>query len=295
MKNTELIEFKRERELGEVLSDTFTFIRQNYKSLLQVIYKIMGPVFFLVLLSFVVYFVVAHKQLDSILEDAMSGFGNAVFGFSFLAGSLSFGLVSVLFYAVFYAALNYSVQSYIEHDGEIRVEEVKAKVWETWLSFLGMALLAGMVIFIGILCCFVPGIYLYVPMSLVFSIMVFHRMSIGESFSYSFKLIKANWWNSFLTLFVMGLIFYLSSSIFQLPATIYTLIKTMTVSRETGFEINAFSAGDIPYLLLNLIGTLAQFILYGIVIISTIFIYFSLNEKLNQTGAFEMIDQLGEE
>lgn len=299
MENTKLIDFKRERELGEVLSDTFNFIRYNYKILSKVLIKLVGPVLIVLLLALAGYTFLVMGQGKNIftLIENQGQIENEFehFGFMVLVGALFFIVATVLYYSVLYATINFSIKSYIENNGEIKIDEVSANVRQTWGGFLGLSFLAGLILFVGTMLCFIPGIYLFVPMSLVFSIKAFHNLSTGDSISYSFKLIKSNWWISFFTLFIIGIIFYLMSAIFNLPAIIYSLVKTMTVSKSItqGGSGNPFEIFDWIYILLSLIAGLARFILYSLVVISSVFIYFNLNEKKNQTGAFETIDSLG--
>ena len=51
----EKIEFKKERELGTILSDTFKFLRLEGKNLFGYILRIAGPALFILVISFVVY------------------------------------------------------------------------------------------------------------------------------------------------------------------------------------------------------------------------------------------------
>ena len=294
--NTNFINFKKERNLGEILSDTFTFVRQNYKSLFKVIYKVVGPILLLTLISYTIYMVVVFKGAGNFLspeiEENIENLTSR-YAMTFLIGMIFMMVVTVLFYSLFYATLNYSVQSYIENKGEIDEEEVAEKVKYNWSKFFKLAFLSGIIVVIGFFIFFIPGVYLAVPLSLVFSIMIFHEMNITTSISYSFKLIKHNWWMSFFTLFLMMLIYYTASSVFQLPAAIYSLVNTM-VSVQSEEGISFTNIYDWPYLILNFIGTMAQFVLYGFIIVTTIFLYFSLNEKLNKSGTFEAIENLGE-
>lgn len=293
MPNANVIEFKRERELGQIINDTFAFVRYTYKSLFQVVFKIVGPVLLITLLAFLSYLYVLDsgslKLADimtntnplSILEGQFSGM--------FLMSLNVLFIISLLFYAVFYAAINYSIASYIENEGKIAVEEVAHKVKQNIGKFLGLAVLASLIVGVGLFLCLIPGIYLYVPMSLVFPIMVFHDFGIGHSITYSFKLIKNNWWMSFLTFLIMGLVYYIISSVFQAPAFIYTFVKTLISASTDGFS----GAFNWIYIILLLIGALGRFVLYGFMIISGTLIYFNLNEKRNQTGAYETIENLG--
>lgn len=298
MQEQKLINFQKERDLGEVLSDTFTFIRQNYKSLFKVIYKVVGPVMLVMLLSYFAYNYFVFKgsaglftpEFDQHLEQITSKFA-----VTFFLAIIFILAISVLFYAIFYAAINFAILSYIENKGEINVGEVADKVKEQWMNFFSLAFVAGVMVIFGVMLCFVPGVYLFVPMSLVFSIMIFRQQGVLDSISYSFKLIKSSWWMSFLILFLMLIIYYVGASFFQIPAFIYTLIKTMTFV-QTNADMSSLS--DIynwPYMLLSLLGSLAQFVLYVFFIVSTVFLYFSLDEKRNRTGAFETIENLGRE
>lgn len=294
----QLIKFQKERDLGEVLSDTFGFIRMNYKSLFQVIYKVVGPVMLVMLLSYFAYNYVVFKGSADIFsaefERHMADI-TSKFAVTFFLGIMFILMVSVLFYAIFYAAINFAVQSYIENDGEINVPEVADKVKQQWMNFFSLAFIAGAMVIFGLFLCFAPGIYLFVPLSLVFSIMVFKQEGVRESITYSFKLIKNNWWMSFLILLLMIIIFYIGASVFQLPAVIYSLVKTMTFVQSSG-DMSALShIYDWPYLILTLIGSLAQFVLYVFFIVATVFLYFSLDEKRNRTGAFQTIEKLGRE
>lgn len=292
------IEFKRERELGDILTDTFKFLRYNFKPLSKVMLKVVGPALLVMALALIGYNILViggSKNIFTVLSSGGSmaeGYGQ--FSLVVIGGVLFLALISIAFYAVFYAAINYSIQSYINNQGEIIISEVAENVRKSWVNFFGLTFLSGVMVLFGILLCFIPGIYLYVPLSLVFSIAVFHNMSVGESISYSFKLVKGSWWITFLTLFVMGIIFYLASTIFQLPMIIYTLIKTFAIAKEGLSGMQILDIYNWPYLIFYLIAVVGRILMYVLLIISSVFIYFNLNEKKNQTGAFETIEGLGE-
>lgn len=293
MQTEKYIEFKREREMSEIITDTFNFIRHNYKSLSQVVYKIVGPVLLLAIVAFVGYLYLVQQDFERILESITSN--NLNFSNTFIGGFLVFFLISLLFYGVFYATINFSIESYIENEGKIDSEEVSKNVRENWGKFFGLAFLAAMLVFLGFMFFFIPGIYFFVPMSLIFPIMTFEKFGINDTLSYSFSLIKRNWWSSFITLLLIGVIYYLGSSIFQIPAFIYSLIRTLVGTGEISNDAGFFEVFDIPYLILTVIGAIGRFVLYIIMIIAGTFIYFNLDEKQNRTGTYESIDNLGEQ
>jgi len=293
--NSEFINFRKERDLGEIISDTFAFVKYNYKTLFKVIYKNVGPIMLVTLIAYLVYNLIFLKGSEGFfsaafeenLEDITSRFA-----ITFLIGMLFMMVTTILFYSIFYATINYSIQSYVENKGEIDENQVTENIKQNWSKFFRLALLAGIMLFFGFIFFMIPGIYLFVPLSLVFSIMIFHNLGVLDSISYSFKLVKRNWWISFFTLFLITIIYYIGSSVFQIPAMIYTFIKTMIFATSES-DISLNSIYDWPYLILNFLGSLVQFLLYGFVIITTVLIFFNLDEKLNKTGAFEIIENLG--
>src|SRR5690625_7732558 len=84
--NSTLIDFKRERDLGDILGDTFKFIRYNYKSLFKVIFRLTGPVLLIVLIALManIYFIAEMASPFSVFETR--DFENSI-GISALLGN----------------------------------------------------------------------------------------------------------------------------------------------------------------------------------------------------------------
>jgi hypothetical protein len=285
------IQFKKERELGDILSDTFKFIRENYKPLFKALVKYAGPVFLLQLFALGYYSYVTLGSTSNIfLENTI----DQNFGFNILLSLLFMILTAVAYQAFMYGTIQHCIRSYIENKGEINVDEVGDGMGQDWSSFLGLGFAVSIMTFIGLIFCFLPGIYLAVPLSLVYSIKTFKQLGFSETISYTFTLIKDNWWITFLTLFVMLIIVYLMSMIFQMPALIYSLTKTFTAVDQGSFADPSFMF-DWVYLVLSIIGSAASNLLYGILAITIGLIYFNLNEQKNHTGAYESIENLGKD
>ncbi|MDR6300862.1 hypothetical protein [Mesonia maritima] len=295
MEQTNYINFKKERELGEVISDTFAFIRQNYKVLFQIYTKVLWPVLLLMLLAICYYTYITLNLGEDIMS--LSGSTNPSSGmFSAFSGiflaSFVLLIASWFYYTFLYGSYQYAVNSYIENNGEIKIDEVKEGLKQNWSSFLGASFLAGLLTFIGAIMCLVPGIYVMVPFTLLYSIMVFYKMGVSESITYSFSLIKNNWWITFFTIIVISIIYFIITYVFNLPAIIYTLVKSLVYSQEGNLADPSF-AFDWVYLTLSALSSVVQYLLYPIIIIATVFIFFNLDEKKNQTGTYEAIDSLG--
>ncbi|MBW2960520.1 hypothetical protein [Mesonia aestuariivivens] len=283
------IPFKKERELGDILSDTFKFTRENYKPLLKALVKFTGPVFLLQLFALGYYNYTTVGS--SLFSNSLSGFN---LGFNMVLSFLFLMLSSIAYQAFMYGTIQQCIRSYIKNDGNISIDEVSEGMSKNWSSYLGLGFGITIMISIGTMFCFLPGIYLAVPLSLVYSIRTFDELNFSETISHTFNLIKNNWWITFFTLFLMFIIVYLISMIFQIPALIYTIVKTMTVVQEGSYsDPNAFF--DWVYLILTVVGSAISYVIYGILAICVAFIYFNLNEEKNHTGAYEEIDNLGKE
>ncbi len=282
------ITFQKQRELGDIISDTFKFIRENFRLLLKMIFRICGPVFLILLLALTYY---SYLGMDS--------FDNSIFGI-YMGENMDMYFISLFilfsalvgFYVLLYATVLHFIKSYLQNGGVVNETEVYQGVKNNFGGMLGTLLLTGIMIFVGLLLCFLPGIYLWAPLSLAPAVLVFQNRTIIDSISESFQLIKNNWWTTFFSLFVIVLLTYIVGLIFQVPMIFYMLFKTITSASE-------IRAGDPSGIIdwvtitLNVIASLAQYLLSVIVIIASAFIYHNLDEKKNATGSYKIISELG--
>ena len=283
------IEFKKQRELGEILTDTFAFLRNQFKPLMGTFLKIVGP-YLLVFLIAMGFYIHSFRSLFNFNESANESFVSISMALSFLVLFIS----GILAYTLSQSTVLFYIKSYANNKGVANFAEVRKDVYGSLLNFIGLGFLVGVSIVAGLFACCIPGIFLYVPLALSFSIMVFNQKGATESYGYSFTLIKDEWWMTFASLFVVGLIVGIAGYAFNLPATLYSWLKMGILSGEIDAESMSDGFFDPIYILLSLLGNLAQFLLNIISIIAGVIIYFNLNEKKNFTGTYERIQSLGE-
>jgi hypothetical protein len=285
------IEFKKQRELGEILSDTFAFFRNEFKPFFNTFFKIVGPFLAVMVVSLVAYLYFAGNTLNLLLLDTNMDVTNlatiALVGFVYI-------LSIVAVYTMSQSTVLHYIKSYSNGKGTTDFETIRKEVYDSFWSFIGLGIMVGLSVFLGLMICILPGIYLYVPLSLTFCILVFNRMNASDAYSYSFNLVKDEWWMTFATIFVIGIIIGIATYVFAIPTAIYQWIKMGVFSGEIDAEGVMDIFKDPIYILLNVIGTVAQFLLNLIGIIAGAFIYFNLNEKKNFTGTYERIANLGE-
>ncbi|MBD1260857.1 hypothetical protein HZY62_09690 [Maribacter polysiphoniae] len=282
------IHFKKQRELGEILSDTFAFLRSQFKPFIATYFKIVAPYLLIMLIAVGFYL----YSFSSVLNIGSSS-GSLVSGVTMLISGLVFLVAMILVYAVSQSTVLHYIKSYTELQGQTDFDKIRREVYDSLWSFIGLGIIVVLSIVVGFICCFLPGIYLAVPLSLSFSIMIFMNKSVGESFSYGFNLVKDEWWMTFATLLVVGIIVGVAGYAFSLPAQIYQIASMGIFSGEMdALDVNSGFV-DPVYIILYMISTLAQMLLNTISIIAGAFIFFNLNEKKNFTGTFERIQNLG--
>jgi hypothetical protein len=286
--------FKKQRDLGAIISDTFKFIRQEYKTIFRLYLKHVGWLLLLAVATSTYYQYTSLNSASSLLESGAEAFLLNAFqntGLSFILVFLAF----VAYTAMSLTAVNSIIKSYVDNKGEIKDEEVSLNI----RRFFGQTLLSlfvfGILCFIGLLLCFLPGVYLAVPLSLIFSIVVFQEKSFSDAFSECFQLVKQNWWITFVTVLVISLLVSLIGGVFQLPIIVLTAVEAFTSLNEGGDTAGVLGLGNNwIYLSLYVFASIAQYILGLITLISLALIYFNLNEIRNKTGTLEDIDGIGD-
>lgn len=284
MYNDQTIQFKKQREIGDVITDTFRFIRENYKLLFSYIFKITGP-FFLILVLAVGYY--TYSVAGSPFDDFNGQIGNFIVSFLILAAAL------LLFYSALYGTILHYIKIYISNEGVVPEADVKAGVQRDFFKLLLLSLISAILMIAGLILLVLPGIFLLVPLSMAGAILVFKDYSVSESISHCFTLVKDHWWITFITLMAVGILVYIIGLVFQIPLIIYTVIKTITFVQE-GSVANPELFKDWLFISLQIFSSVVQYMLSAITVIAIAFIYFNLNEHKHLTGTYETIEKLGE-
>lgn len=308
---SDYIEFKRKRELGDILSDTFKFLRKNGKPLFQIFLRII-LIPFIILVAAIAY----YNTTSSELVDIISGIGSPNFDIAqFLISFIILLITAMTYNGLLYGSISEYIKEYTTTAGNPNIETVLQKtkantgkliglsfanlayvvLGPALLMFLGVfligsgsaAIIFGVLIFIFAI---VLMIYLYTKYTVIFPSITNANTSISNSFTISGKLVKNEWWMTFATLIVLGLIIGAIGFVFQVPAVIYDASKEFTTS--TTYSVSNNST-DWVFVILTTISNAISYILYVILAIASNFIYFNLNERKNQSGSLERIDTIG--
>lgn len=279
------IQFKQERELGEILSVIFKFLRENYKVLAKMLMKYSSPAFVL-LVAAVAYYSWAATGFSLFMASNGDGSSNFFLSFSLLI------LAYLIYAASMTCTMYHSIASYIANNGEIRSENVGAGMKKDFGKLLLLNFLCWIMIMAGLVLFIIPGIYLAIPLSLAPAILIFRKQSVTDSISECFQLVKDNWWMTFATVLCIGLLVYIIGLVFQIPAFLYVIVKTIT-SVQQGSAADPSGMLGTGYIIVSTISSMIQYIVYSITPIGLAFVYFHLNEKKHFTGTYESIQNLG--
>ncbi|WP_179352006.1 hypothetical protein [Winogradskyella vidalii] len=290
--NKSYIEFRKERDFSSILSDTFGFIRNEFKPFIKTIFNIAGPAIIIFMTTLAAYNYVSGDMFN------FSTFGQPDYSSSNIilvaVTAICYLIAAIVAYIFSVSAALFYIKDYVEHKGVVDPIAVKNNVHQSFWSFFGLSFLKGITIIIATMLCVLPVLYAMVPMAIVFSIYVFQpKMSTSDAFSQSFKLVNIDFWTAFGAFIVFGIIYYILGMVFSVPTVIYTLISTGIFSGEVDpVQIGAFSQDPI-LIFLNVLNTFFQFLLNLILVVAGAMIYFHLHEKTHYTGTYDRINEIG--
>jgi len=276
------IEFKKLREFGEVINDTFQFIKQNIKPLLKVFAYFCG--FFLLATM-----IAAISQQISMYQNMLSPQQNP---YAFFLRSFSWsGIILIIFYYLSYVALNVSILCFISlyvEKGKVAptVEEVWSYLKYFFLRAMGGTFLISLFFMVCLICCIIPGIYVFPAVSLFLPVMIFENGSLSYSFSRSFKLLKDQWWITIATMAVLWIITYACTLFVSMPAMIINMASMVAQGGNVG-------PGVTSIIITNVIQYVCQVFMI-IPLIGSSLVYFNLAERAGNTGLFDRINEMGE-
>ena len=281
------IELAKPRDFGEIINDTFIFIRQNFKPLLKYFFIFCG--FFLVAAA-------ATSVLTQInMVRTVNNFNPNSFDADNRFAAFSF-LTPTYFLALFFVVLEYisisvMVLSYMtlykkKQNQAPDMDEMWGYFKFYFFKILGTSIVIGILVGLGTAFCFVPGIYLYPIMALVLPIMVVENTSFNYAFNQSFRLIKDNWWATFGVLVVIFIILYVASMVVVLPSTLLG-------AGSIFLHLTKGTSVSITTVIITTLLSESAHIFHILTIVATCLCYFNLSESKEGTGLMERINQFG--
>ncbi|MES2425780.1 MAG: hypothetical protein V4560_02365 [Bacteroidota bacterium] len=283
------IELSKTRDFSEIISDSFLFIRQNFKPLLSCFFVFCG--FFL--LAGAIASILQQLKVAELVNG--TDFNNGTVLTSKFSRFSNFGweyFLTVLFSFITLTLIPVTMLSFMalyKAKGNIAptTEEVWGYIKYYFLKVFGSNILNLIILIIATLFCLVPGIYLYPILGLMFPIMIVENTSYGYAFSQSFRLIKDNWWMTFGALFIAGLIAYICLALITVPLAAVNIWSTLF------HQVKHVHLSIVSIVLGSVLAHVAH-IFYILPLVTLGLCYFSLTESKDATGLMDRINQLGD-
>ncbi|MFV0592413.1 MAG: hypothetical protein ACK5M7_13585 [Draconibacterium sp.] len=277
-------EFRKVRDFGMVMNDSFDFVRQEFKRL--------GKTFLIYILPFFILsgILLVYSQIN-LLDSVQDMTPDESFGKFTVLRAIPSYIIQLLNYTVLTAVVYGYMDLYQEKKGDFTPEELWPGILKIALKLFWVYLVTFVGIVIATLFLVVPGIYLGIVFTLIPPVLIFEKIGFGTAVKRSFDIIKDNWWKTFGIIIIAGLIVYIFSIMVSLPLIITTAVKAFHAASANETP-QIFSTG---YLVMSTVISIFQTISYSLILIFVAIQYFTLVETKERPTLQAKIDKLAEE
>lgn len=282
------IKLYEQRDFGDKINATFTFLRQNFIPLGKSLLYIAGPVLM------VVGIISAITSMNILFNDGEFSEAEAI---SVLGDTSLINIIAILSSAVVVSVVYSYFSLYTERDDyeNISVSEVWARVKGNIFPILLSMIVTAILIIIGFVFLIIPGFILMAALSFIFILQVKERLSFGEAFSRSFSLVSNNYLSTIGLILVMMMLQAILGSVFGLPVMLMTGFGAFFSTSADNDIQNSSAVIQALFIVAQIIGTLGSQFLYSIILVAIGYQYGNLVEKKEAAGLMEDIDSLGQQ
>ncbi len=276
------IQLRKVRDFSQNFSDTFQFIRQEFKPLVSSFLFIAG----IFILANAIFSGLYQKQAFGFLDQLIKGVSTSEIGFSTILTPTYFVLVGVTVISI--SAMRTVIAVYMKLYDETETSPTVQQVWSGFTKYFFLVLLFGIfqvvLFFIGFILCIVPGVWILIVFMPYPFVMVNENLSFGETFSRCLDIIKENFWISLAIYLIAYLIYAVSSTIIGFSISLIIGLFSYFTTKELS------STAAIVMSVLNIV----QYLFYIIFFISVGLHYYNLIELRDGTGLARRVSNLGE-
>jgi hypothetical protein len=283
----QVVNFTKARDFGDILSDTFKFLRFEFRPLFKALLFYVGP--FILISSLISGYYQMGELKEAFKFSTTDPFVayRRMFSVEYLLVLLS----AVASHSLLISALFSYIKLYNEFgSGKFELERVKSGMTKSFLPAFGGLSLIFILTIIGAIFIIIPAIIVLTLFALVMPAIVFENKGIGWSFQRSLYLVRDHFW------FTLGV---------GVIVIIIAYLGIIVVSLPTGFLALAYGlltlSGDSPSetysVIITILSVITSFLTMFIVIIpntSMAFHYFSQIEKKESPSLINKIDQINQ-
>ena len=282
------IEFYKRRDFGDKLNMVIVFLRQNAKSYFKAHLFITAPLLMIVNLLMM--------QMGFGFYDLMNMSNAMIDETDFMSEMLKiygFAFINYILMATLMTGVSYGYMKTYETEplDQISVNQVFQKAMRGFPSLLASALLTMIISITGLFFIFIPGIYLWVVLSLCAPIIMFEGKNPINAIGRAFTLIKGHWWSTIGLVAVSLLLGGLINYVFSIPQMIvYGILAINSATQMQAADPPAYM--NILNVVFAALNTFGSIISYSIVYLALAFQYFNIIERRESRGLMQRIDEM---
>ena len=278
-KFTQEADFRQERDFGQKITATFEFIGAHWRPLGKCIMYFVVPVALLAGLGLGITNNYTYNNLgNTVSSSSVQKFDSPLAWIGLLGMLLSYALLAATVYA--YMRLRMEQPA---HE-PVRPQQV-GQIIARRLPLLLLGALASIIISVlGTALLIIPGIYLSVALSLIWTTQVFEDAGVGTGISRSMYLLKGHWWSMLGLSMVMSIIVSMLGMVFSITQVFAGIGKVLHWP---------FLSSDVLMVSSSIISSVGSTLLYSLLMVAYAFQYFNLVEKKEGLGMRNMIATLG--
>ncbi len=286
--NIKTIEFKKERDFSEIINVTFSFIKENFKSLFMAMLYIAGP---FILLEGVLVTLFPLKDLEQLRNsDELIGEVSLILGLGFV--------FLILFSLAMIAVVCQYIILYIEKGkGNFTLNELLLGVLNNIGTLFVSTILVGIATLIAFFLCILPSIFITPILSMIFIVQLYEKKNAFSAFSRCFSLVSSNgsisfnkWGTLFGIIFIAGIVQSVMSYVITVPMYVVIMVQQITNAGQDSKDSTGIMMLYVAYYGISI---LLNAFLQSIGLIAVAFQYFSFKEQTDGTGLLSRIENFG--
>ncbi len=290
-------EFQKYRNFDQIIEGGFIFLRQNFKPLMQMIWKVNAVyivAFIVGMIGFYYYFFGLYSDfISSGIKGTKVDINDDNFTTLIFLG-LFIIVASIVFFVRFYGTIYGYIKSYINGNGKVDEIFIRNFISKKSMGYVGLVIVSAFLLVIAFLLLIIPGIWLSIPLSIAVSAYFLDYDNVADSITKSIDYVKTKWWFSFGVIFVVGIIISLLQMVFNAPSSIYTIIKAISgMDLENPAAFQSPITNDPIMILFQVISIIGRVFLSILQIITMAILYYSLKEYHTSEGSLSKIDRIG--
>lgn len=275
------IELRRIRDFGEIISDTFVFIRQHAGPLLKSFLAISAV--FMVALG--IFNSAYESRASRVLRGIFTGRSSSL---DRLGSIININYFMVLLFTLLTTiSMQVVVAVYMKYYMETKQQPGIQDIWSLFKRYFVKVFLfeflAYLSIIVGCFFCLLPGIYLGVVLAPLSLVIVIEDKGFLDAYQRCFDLIKENFWPSLGVYIVAYILYAIGAGIIGGSMGIIGLLAGYLTTSDLGTYVVAITSFLKSF-------SLFFYIIYFICVALN---YFSLVERKDGTGLLSRIDRIG--